>query len=60
MLFRAHVKRNADRFPKDFMFQISADEWQSLKYKIGTLKTGHVKPTLKYWMEPNYGSRAQA
>jgi len=30
------VKRNTDRFPKDFMFQISADEWQNLKYQIGT------------------------
>ena len=30
------VKRNPDRFPKDFMFQISADEWQNLKYQIGT------------------------
>ena len=30
------VKRNRDRFPKDFMFQISADEWQNLKYQIGT------------------------
>jgi hypothetical protein len=34
------VKRNADRFPRDFMFQISADEWQNLKYQIGTLNTG--------------------
>jgi len=45
------VKRNADRFPKDFMFQISADEWQNLKYQIGTLKTGRVKPAIKCWME---------
>jgi len=30
------VKRNADRFPKDFMFQISSREWQNLKYQIGT------------------------
>ena len=35
------VKRNADRFPKDFMFQISADEWQNLKYQIGTSSSGH-------------------
>jgi hypothetical protein len=34
------VKRNADRFQRDFMFQISADEWQNLKYQIGTLKSG--------------------
>jgi len=35
------VKRNADRFPRDFMFQISADEWQNLKYQIGTSSSGH-------------------
>jgi ORF6N domain len=34
------VKRNADRFPKDFMFQISSREWENLRYQIGTLKTG--------------------
>jgi ORF6N domain len=34
------VKRNAERFPRDFMFQISADEWQNLRYQFGTLKTG--------------------
>ena len=33
------VKRNRDRFPQDFAFQLSADEWQSLRYQIGTLKT---------------------
>jgi phage regulator Rha-like protein len=25
------VKRNLDRFPEDFMFQITADEWNNLK-----------------------------
>ncbi len=25
------VKRNLDRFPEDFMFQLSADEWENLK-----------------------------
>jgi hypothetical protein len=34
------VKRNAARFPKDFMFQISSREWENLRYQIGTLKTG--------------------
>jgi hypothetical protein len=34
------VKRNADRFPKDFVFQISSREWGNLRYQIGTLKTG--------------------
>src|SRR6266513_5605089 len=35
------VKRNADRFPKDFMFQISSREWENLKYQIGTASFGH-------------------
>src|SRR5690606_36080482 len=25
------VNRNIDRFPKDFMFQLSKDEWENLK-----------------------------
>lgn len=25
------VKRNIDRFPEDFMFQLSENEWQNLK-----------------------------
>jgi len=33
------VRRNRDRFPKDFAFQISASEWKNLRYQIGTLKT---------------------
>jgi phage regulator Rha-like protein len=35
------VKRNRDRFPKDFMFQLSEDEWKSLRYQIGTSSLGH-------------------
>jgi hypothetical protein len=35
------VKRNADRFPKDFMFQMSSNEWRNLKYQIGTSSSGH-------------------
>jgi ORF6N domain len=34
------VKRNADRFPKDFMFQISSNEWKNLKYQIDTSSSG--------------------
>lgn len=34
------VARNADRFPKDFMFSLSAEEYDSLRFQIGTLKTG--------------------
>jgi hypothetical protein len=30
------VKRNVERFPKDFMFQLSDSEWNDLKRQIGT------------------------
>ncbi|MSU57130.1 MAG: ORF6N domain-containing protein [Pedosphaera sp.] len=30
------VKRNADRFPQDFIFQLTAQEWSSLKSQIAT------------------------
>ena len=32
------VKRNLNRFPQDFMFQLSNEEWQTLKSQIVTSK----------------------
>ena len=32
------ARRNRDRFPDDFMFQLSEDEWSSLRTQIATLK----------------------
>jgi hypothetical protein len=38
------VRRNIDRFPEDFMFEINRDEYNSLRYHFGTLKRGkHTK-----------------
>jgi hypothetical protein len=34
------VKRNLDRFPDDFMFQLSADEFRFLRSQIVTLEIG--------------------
>jgi len=34
------VKRNLDRFPLDFMFQLTKDEWVSLISQIATSKSG--------------------
>lgn len=34
------VKRNIKRFPPDFMFQITAQEWKSLRLQIETSKRG--------------------
>src|SRR5260370_28280394 len=42
------VKRNADRCPKDFMFQTSSREWENLKYQIGTSSSGEESQALRY------------
>lgn len=34
------VRRNGTRFPDDFMFQLSDDEYTALRSQIATLKTG--------------------
>ena len=34
------IKRNALRFPEDFMFQLSSSEWKSLRSQIVTSKKG--------------------
>ncbi len=38
--FNQSVKRNACRFPSDFMFQLTQDEWQSLRSQFVTSKNG--------------------
>ena len=35
-IFNRAVKRNIDRFPEDFMFQLTNQELAILKYQIGT------------------------
>lgn len=32
------VKRNIKRFPKDFMFQLTKEEWEALRFQIETLE----------------------
>src|SRR5213076_80770 len=39
------VRRNRDRFPADFMFQLTREELDSLGFQFGTLKRGQ---TIKY------------
>lgn len=34
------VRRNVDRFPADFMYQLTAEEVSSLRSQTGTFKTG--------------------
>ena len=42
MLMRA-VKRNIERFPEDFMFQLNDEEFANLKYHFGTSSWGGVR-----------------
>jgi hypothetical protein len=39
--FNRAVKRNAGRFPPDFMFQLTRDEFGNLKYQSGTSSLSH-------------------
>jgi hypothetical protein len=34
------VRRNADRFPPDFMFELTAEEAEFVRCQLGTLQTG--------------------
>ena len=38
------VKRNIDRFPNDFMFQLTPEEYKSLRFQFGIFKKGR-----KFW-----------
>ena len=38
--FNEQVRRNRNRFPADFMFQLTAEESSSLRSQFATLKTG--------------------
>jgi hypothetical protein len=42
------VKRNLNRFPPDFMFQLIAGEWESLRSQFVTLKRGEHRKYLPY------------
>jgi ORF6N domain len=39
------VKRNLQRFPSDFMFQLTKNEWDILRLQIETLEQGRGKHT---------------
>ena len=34
------VKRNSKRFPLDFMFQLTVEEWDSIRFQIETIDSG--------------------
>lgn len=41
--FNEQVKRNAMRFPSDFMFRLTAEQWRVLRSQNATLETGRGK-----------------
>ena len=40
---KRQVKRNTDRFPKDFMFELTTKEFQNLRSQIGTSSWGGTR-----------------
>ena len=40
---KRHVKRNIERFPKDFMFQLTKKEFENLRSQIGTSSWGGTR-----------------
>ncbi len=42
------VKRNIDRFPEDFKFQMTKDEYDALRFQYGILKQGTHSKYLPY------------
>ena len=42
------VKRNLNRFPDDFMFRVTSEEYKSLRFQFGTLKRGQHAKYLPY------------
>ncbi|MBU6402061.1 MAG: ORF6N domain-containing protein [Verrucomicrobia bacterium] len=51
--FNRAMKRNAARFPADFTFRLTREEWEALRCQIGTLKTASRGQHRKY--KPNGG-----
>ena len=42
------VRRNISRFPGDFMFELTKEEYGSLRYLVGTLKRGQHRKYLPF------------
>ena len=49
------VRRNANRFPSDFMFELTREEYNSLRSQFGTLKREPI-PSICPWPLRNRGS----
>ena len=45
---KRQVRRNMNRFPRDFMFQLTPEEYESLRRQIGILKKGQHSKYLPF------------
>lgn len=50
---KRQVRRNVERFPNDFMFQLTKEEYDSLRSQFGTLKRGEHSKYLPYAFTEN-------
>ena len=50
------VKRNIDRFPEDFMFQLSKEEYDTLRSQIATSKRGKGGRRYLPYVFPEHGA----
>src|SRR5580704_1587187 len=41
-VFNQAVKRNIDRFPEDFMFRLTTEEWDALKYSSQMMTSADI------------------
>lgn len=49
------VRRHITRFPQDFMFELTKEEYDSLRYQFGTLKRGEHSKYLPMVFEEERG-----
>ena len=61
-VFNQAVKRNADRFPEDFIFQLTPQEWSNLKSQFVTssgddIQPEHVAPNWSQVVTTSHGGR---
>jgi hypothetical protein len=53
--FNRAVRRNAERFPGDFAFQLTAEEFQNLRFQIGT-SSSHGGRRYRPWVFTEHGA----
>lgn len=47
-ILKRAVRRHLERFPKDFMFELTREEYKFLRYQIGTLEKGQHSKYLPF------------